>query len=238
MLSHIEALIRERPIPQPPLNNVLLTKIIEILCLAWERICLEHPQPVKTGTEADVALHLKIAFNDLVASDSFVKNVVSQAVTAPETPNYNGKGIQKRPDIAILWNSPTRILPLSIECKLVDGRDKKTVALYTSKGMVRFVDGTYAWSEREGIMIAFVRDLSTLQTHLFPHMAKQKKKFPDRLRIEGDPEKLSHVPDRDLGTSRHMRAFKYPLKPGIPPGAITLWHLWLTDNVVDEAAVV
>lgn len=237
MLSHIEALVRERPIPQPPLNNLLLTKIIEILCLAWDQICQEHPQPVKTGNEADVALHLKIAFNDLVASDPFVKNVVSQAVTAPETPNYDGKSIQKRPDIAILWNSPSRILPLSVECKLVDGNEKKTVALYTSKGMVRFVNGTYAWSEREGIMIAFVRDLSTLQSHLFPHMAKQKKKYPNRLRTEGDPEKLSQVADRDLGISRHMRAFKYPLKPDISPGAITLWHLWLTDTVAVEAIV-
>ena len=60
----------------------------------------------------------------------------------------------------------TRRFPLVAEAKIFDATASKTAALYCENGIRRFVEGEYAWANREAFMVGYVRERIVVITRL------------------------------------------------------------------------
>ncbi len=228
-LSHVDNLIRGHILPQPALSRSVIKAILDVLTDSWAEVCIRYPDEV-AKPEVDVSKHLVLAFNHRCGQDIRLKRAVSKAIAGPEMLNFDGTSLQKRPDITVEWRS-NRLSPLIVECKLLDEPSRKTLDLYSKKGILRFIDGEYAWSEQEAVMVAFVRDNSKV-SGLSVHLNEVQDEL--KLLVEEMPSNITEESVRAIATTRHGRNFIYPLRPGILPGSITLWHLWL-DLVAEES---
>ncbi|WP_052675496.1 hypothetical protein [Agrobacterium arsenijevicii] len=225
-INHVQAMTHGWDLPQPPVSKTLIKAIVLVLAESWQAICEKYPKDIQ-GPEIDVSAHLAIEFTNRSRTDRRLKNIIAEALNGPERTNYNGKSIQKRPDVVIVWKSGKRLSPFIVECKLIDVAADKTVGLYSSKGMARFVDGTYAWSEQEAMMLAFVRDGSSIEQSLSPYMSRLRPQSKALLAVEQFPQKVEFQNGSDVAISRHQRAFAYPFRASSLPGSIDLWHVWL-----------
>lgn len=101
--------------------------------------------------------------------------------------------------------------------------------LYCNDGLCRFVDGEYAWGNREAFMIAYVRDGSSIEMTLKPFLSSAMTLIPPGYLVEEPPTRIGDG-SSDLASSRHGRAFIYTNQtpPTDQPGPITIWHLWLS----------
>ena len=144
-----------------------------------------------------------------------------------ETVSFDGRHLEKRPDLSIQLTCRNPSFPLVAECKLIDSARRKTVALYCADGLARFVQGQYAWAGREAFMIAYVRDSGSIAAGLVPHLAACRTVSVDPNATESLPTPIPDVA-ADLAWSVHGRRFSYlPPVPTAEPGPINLWHLWL-----------
>ncbi len=228
-LSHIDNLVRDHTLPQPALSTSVIKAVLDVLTEAWAEVCSRYPQEV-ADPEVEVSKHLALAFNHRCGQDMRLKRAVLKAIPGPEMLNFDGTHLQKRPDITVEWRA-NRLSPLIVECKLIDAPSRKTLDLYSRNGVLRFVEGEYAWSEQEAVMVAFVRDNSKVSA-LSVHFSDEHRAL--MFKVEEMPSNISEESARGVATTRHGRSFAYPLRPGVLPGPITLWHLWL-NFVVEES---
>jgi hypothetical protein len=229
-ISHIDSLIRGHELPQPALPKAVIRVILDVLTDCWAEVCTRYPADVRLP-EVDVSAHLALEFTRRCKFDDRLKKTISKAVSAPEMLNFNGTSLQKRPDVTIEWKASRRLSPLIVECKLIDNAARKTIDLYSSRGILRFIDGEYAWSEQEAVMVAFVRDNSKVSA-LTPHL--ELEGHVERFMVDQMPKSIVDEKCRGIATTRHGRNFEYPLRPSISPGVITLWHLWLDLVEVEQ----
>ena len=120
-----------------------------------------------------------------------------------------------------------RRFPLIVEAKIVDAASAKTEASYCDHGLLRFVDGEYAWANREAFMMGYVRDGASINGKLNPFLTKAMALTPRGYLVEKLPV---HVGSGgvDLAYTRHGRNFVYSSQvPPNSPGPIRVWHLWL-----------
>lgn len=140
----------------------------------------------------------------------------------------------KTPDLCFLPTAdeePSRILAnqhgLFVECKPVD-RAHSAGSAYCGDGLLRFVDGRYAWAMQEGLMLAYVRDGRTIAGHLVPAMRKASQaglRTVEPPTTTGMPG-AGALPDAEaLHRSRHRRGFPWPDGKGQATD-ITIYHLW------------
>src|SRR3546814_4030189 len=80
-----------------------------------------------------------------------------------------GSRLEQRPDLSIHLTARTRRFPLIAEAKIIDAT--RGEHLYCSQGLRRFLNGKYGWGAREALMIAYVRDGTTIATRLKPYLA-------------------------------------------------------------------
>ena len=121
-----------------------------------------------------------------------------------------------------------RSFPLVAEAKILDAAASKTVALYCRNGIRRFVEGEYAWGNREAFMIGYVRDGSSIDMTLTPALLKAMDLHPGRYLVEALPVPVGSG-SSDLAYTRHGRDFVYDSQPPPNnPGPISVWHLWLS----------
>ena len=59
---------------------------------------------------------------------------------------------------------------LFVECKPVDAAHPPG-GDYCDAGLIRFVNGDYAWAMQESLMVGYVRDGRTIKSHLHPAIA-------------------------------------------------------------------
>jgi len=230
-LSHIDNLVRDHVLPQPPLSKSVIRVVLNALTESWAEVCLLYPGETSTS-EVEVSKHLALAFNHRRLQDVRLRRAVANATTGPEMMNFDGAKLQKRPDITVEWKT-NRLSPLIVECKLLDKPTQKTLGLYSTDGIRRFIDGEYAWSEQEAVMVAFVRDDSDVR-QLTVHLADTERTL--RLMVEQAPSNVVEEDRRMIATTRHGRNFTYPLRPDALPGSITLWHLWLNNAPHSQSA--
>ena len=161
------------------------------------------------------------------SDDMIAKQIIARISRGKESVNFDATKLELRPDLSIFLTDTKRRFPLIVECKIIDHANKKGVDLYCSKGIARFVDGDYAWTNREAIMLAYVRDDSGVASKLTPHLAKSATAKRDPLLTSAHPSLRTDIhPTAHFST--HGRAFRYlPDCNGTDPGEITLSHLWL-----------
>jgi hypothetical protein len=221
------------PLPLPALPSVVLQVIVSGIVTAWKRIPQDQ---VIAADEAALNAMLEIQLNGLLRSGGRLGALVAVVVRGKETVSFDGRHLEKRPDLSLVLtdNAYARDFPLVAECKLIDRRAKKAVDLYCKNGVSRFVGGEYGWARPEGIMLAYVRDGSTIATVLSPYLARCSESVIDPFCTVVLPKPVGA--EADQGDSEHFRPFRYPERfPASDPGNIRLRHLWLSSAEADGA---
>lgn len=155
---------------------------------------------------------------------SLVPGVLLDVALGEEGPSFDGAMTEGRPDLSLTLSE--RPLKLVAECKWIDP-PQKTVRMYCEQGLARFVQGDYSWHQREAFMVAYVRDGSSVETCLLPHVEAARSRPSDpyaTTRLHSGP-----VPALGPVRSTHARSFTYAHaeSAGRAPGDIEVWHLWL-----------
>lgn len=221
----VELLTEGVALPLKPLQERHLRVIALGLARAWDELMIKTAGALLFDAEAEVNAQLCIQLNKRIPQDPCLNLIVYDVSRGEETHNFDGAKLEKRPDLQLkLTRADRRNFPLVAECKLLD--PDKDIHLYCSDGLVRFLKGDYAWMAREAFMIAYVRDGSTLESVLTPHLKKYQLETPDRFATQSLPRPVDGV-GLELRRSSHARGFRYPYHTPDDPGPIEVWHLWL-----------
>ena len=225
--GHIAELCGGYALPLDPMADEHLSVILETISLAWGQLCSEGAAVLRSGDEAEINALLEPRLNHLRESCPLWNGLVSSIVRGRESMNYNGVRLEPRPDLTLVLTRRNSNFPLAIECKIIDNATGKRTGLYCKKGVARFLDGDYAWMNREAIMLAYVRDGSTILSQLVPYLAECAKSSPDPMLTVAHPVVTVLHPTAHVST--HSRNFSYPAGTnGEEPGPISIWHLWVS----------
>jgi hypothetical protein len=214
-------------LPLSALADHHLTIIAETLARAWQDLLPSHETTMRTGDEAEINALMASRLNHLLDADPLWRALVSGVTRGSESLSHDGRHLEKRPDLSIHLTCRNPNFPLTVECKLLDHPNGKTVDRYCRQGLARFIEGEYAWTAREAFMLAYVRDGADIENSLTPHLAKA------RAIGTGDPFQtldlpgVDSPPPRERARTWHGRPFRY-LMGSTQPGPIVLWHIWLT----------
>jgi hypothetical protein len=207
------------PHPRIPLRVLLVTHLA--LVKAFELLRADSRFLLATAKEDEITRQLQwIMENRLLRCNEvpgFDTRRIKNVVRAPEVTNYDGQHPAKKPDLVLflLKRESLTILPshdgIFAECKPVDddhpiGRD------YCDGGIKRFVNGDYAWTMQEGMMVAYVRGGRTIAKDLAPVLASA-----NRHTDLGSPSvpvvtrgSLASGNSEALQTTSHQRSFAWP----------------------------
>jgi hypothetical protein len=234
-IDQIDELTRAIELPLPPLHQTHLRAIVETLCVAWADLLEHRPQALLQQDEAEINALMETRLLALLEEDPVWPLMVRAIARGRETVSFDGTHLEKRPDLSVFLTWTKARFPLVIECKIIDEGNDKTAELYCKKGVLRFLNGEYAWANREAIMIGYVRDNSTIASTLAPMFASSSCGRASYA-AEGPMSAMSPPPP-DCATSSHARNFRYPLRqpPHDEPGAIALWHLWLPAALANRS---
>lgn len=227
--DQILELSRGLTLPLLPIDSVYLEIIAETFVDAFNDVCVCSPTTMQSGTEAEVTALIQARLNVIADHNPFWRQLVSCTIRGAESLSFDGSHIEKRPDFSIYLTDRFRNFPLIAEAKLLDCPNGKTEKLYCEKGIKRFLDGEYAWAASEAIMVAYVRDGSTISSKLTPFLNSGSPLNSKKYAVETMPA-TSAKATKDLARSTHTRSFSYigtHLKNN-RPGPIELWHLWLS----------
>ncbi len=117
---------------------------------------------------------------------------------------------------------------LFIECKPVDSTHAAG-SKYCDQGLIRFVEGSYAWAMEEGMMLGYARHGRTIAKNLLPDMLATERHAA--LKTTSLPQTLSHptatavAQAEALHVSRHQRGFPWIYGKG-PATDILIYHTW------------
>ena len=151
--------------------------------------------------------------------------------------NFNGEKLDKMPDLAVSIIGRKDVGfrsndELFIECKPVG--PKHTVGQkYCDDGIIRFVEGGYAWTMRQAMMIGYVSTGYTIIPKLSDALKDPKRITSPKIieTLDFPYACLNAKSKADLWCeavyiTRHKRNFKY-IQNEEPAPPITLRHLWL-----------
>jgi len=217
----IEEMTRGIQLPIPPMQRRHLQVIAEFLTAAWNSLMKTQEKILLTKEEVEINTLMKSCLDNIRPEKRDWSMLVSAVNRGAESINYNGSALENRPDLSLHLTNGFSRFPLIIECKLIDKKKKKGADLYCKDGLARFIDGEYAWYAHEAFMLAYVRDGATTGNCIKPYLDRKSKKEPDPFLTKQlpQPEPFSV---QDLATSCHERRFPKN------PGAIDIWHLWLS----------
>ena len=222
--SQIAELTRGLDLPLAAIDEIHLQIIADGLAQAFQAIRQSAPHVVAAGSEAEVTAVLQARLNAMIEDDPLWRQLVASVVRGAEGLSFDGSHLEKRPDLSIHLTARSRRFPLIAEAKIIDAT--KGEGLYCGQGVRRFLDGEYGWGGREALMIAYVRDNTTIAGRLLPYLALPAQAVAYAVHSTSAGVAPTTC---DAARTRHGRAFFYAhtQPPANDPGVITLWHLWL-----------
>ena len=226
-------------LPHPRLGLPVILLIRRVLCRAFELLREANFQLAAAKEDEVTAALRSVIENDLRQSGSvpgFNGRTYEAVVRQGEVSNYDGTRRAKTPDLCFKLRyddvEPCVVLSefdaLFVECKPVDAMHAAG-GEYCDKGLIRFVNGDYAWAMQEGMMLAYARDGRTIAGHLIPAMSE-----PSRMATLGTVQlphpcvssnSASNISAEAVHISQHRRSFPWPHGKG-PATEITIYHLW------------
>jgi hypothetical protein len=220
--------------PPPPFSawQMRHIKVIErAIAMAWtQAMNTAHGRALlASGKEPEITAMLQDALTILLESKhihGFSPAVFGAPIRGQELEDYSGRYLEKRPDLTfprLSARPTTNHNALFYECKVL-GRGR-TVNDYISDGVARFQNGHYAWAMQHAGMIGYVAELNhkvNACAVLSQRWTQQTKPAPCAP-VAPVAEDQSSAPW--IAISIHARPFI--LRNGIPPGDITLRHMWL-----------
>ena len=225
--DQVAELTRGLRLPLAAIADDHLKILADGLRQAFYDINVHWPAKVATGEEPEVTALMQARLNRLIDEDSPWRQLVLWVGRGTESISFDGSHIEKRPDLSIVLSDAERRFPLVAEAKILDVAASKTAGMYCKNGIRRFVEGEYAWGNREAFMIGYVRDGSSIDTTLKAFLSKAMNLPPDPYLVKALPVPVGSG-SSDLAYTRHGRDFVYGnQQPPNRPGPISVWHLWL-----------
>ncbi len=217
-----------------PLSLVIVVQ--NVMSTAWHSLLQEVREgdfSICDSTEDQITERLHMILGELdAAGDSLVSgwSQLQTPVREGNVRNYNGTHPDKQPDFAfrpirhLISCGNTVTTAIFIECKPIDARHP-IPSVYCRDGLIRFVNGDYAWGVDRAMMVGYVRNVCSLPGGLSTALADPA--LSRQMALSG---KLDSLPNTVLGDvvsqSSHNRKFQLT---GIasPIGQIVVNHLWL-----------
>ena len=226
-------------LPHPRLGLPVILFLRRVLLRAFEKL-RARGFPLATESEDRVTEQLfNVLENDLRQTGeiggfnaTFYERVVRHAAVT----NYNGQKLAKAPDLSFkLRNAGAEHRPvvsshdaLFVECKPVDAAHAPGAA-YCDDGLIRFVNGDYAWAMEDAMMLAYARNGRTITKHLTRAMAASNRKASLQIvrSLEVCPgiAAAASAEAEAVHLTQHHRAFPWPDGKGLATD-ITVYHLW------------
>jgi hypothetical protein len=217
----------------------LINIVQDVMSTAWRILVKEVSEgdfSICNSTEDQITERLYMILGALdAAGDSAALGLskLQSPVREGNVRNYDGAHLDKQPDLAfrpirdLISCGNTVPLAIFIECKPIDAKHP-VPSTYCRAGLIRFVNGDYAWGVDRAMMVGYVRNVCTLPGGLStaladPHLSRE-------MELSG---KLETMPNTTLGDtvcqSSHNRTFQLP---GVasPVGQIVVNHLWLNPT--------
>ena len=214
----------------------LMIVVQNVMSTAW-RVLLEDVRQgdfsICDTTEDQITERLQTILGELdAAGDSAVLGLTEFQTPVREgnVSNYDGTHVDKQPDLAfrpIRGRIPCRnTVPVAIfiECKPIDARHPLP-STYCCDGLIRFVNGDYAWGVDRAMMVGYVRNVWTLPGGL--STALDAPRLSAQMELIGRLEELPNTISGDaVCQSIHNRSFQLPGSTS-SVGRIAVDHLWL-----------
>lgn len=238
----------EFDLPHPPLSPRVIAVVHQGFVAAFKTYRKEAARSnvsLTTQGEDDITAALcNFLDNDVLrrkqkgkrnAIPGFDDTLIESIVRHSGTTDYSGTKLKKEPDLFIKLRSPEsgRVLhsdyAIFVECKPVD-KTHSINTRYCDDGLIRFVNGDYAWGMQEALMVGFVRHGYTLQNHLTQALAgtQRNQAMGMQGRTPMPSPLLSTRPYRRTQAvyeSLHDRNFSWRWNKG-PACPITVYHSW------------
>lgn len=228
------ALFTEAPIlPHPKVDLSVLLILEDAIRSAWTLMKQEPPKGLNLATDVEetINFYLHETLSDRVWNRELVEGfdeiIFRDIQSAPEVCNYNHEELKKKPDIFVkLAGRPNYVKPsqdgIFIECKPVD-KDHSLVSHYCKRGIIRFVDGRYAWAMQEALMVGYTFGISDNVALLANSFEKGRSiVLPNQMPV-------ACIIEKSVSVSRHSRNFRY-VETGRHAPDITIRHLWLNRS--------
>jgi hypothetical protein len=217
----------------------LMIVVQNVMSTAWRSLL----QEVRAGdfsicesTEDQITGRLHMILGELDAAGDSVVSGWSQLQTPVRegnVTNYNGDHPDKQPDFAFrpirnliscVNTVPTAVF---IECKPIDARHP-IPSIYCRDGLIRFVNGDYAWGVDRAMMVGYVRNVCTLPGGLSTALADPT--LSREMELSGKLESMPNTTSGDtVCQSSHNRKFQLPGMASTV-GQIVVNHLWLNPT--------
>lgn len=224
------------PVGLPPYSSwtIRYLRIVErAIAFAWARL-MSQPAFVAwaaTAIERDITAELQRQLVKLLNTGEvrgFSAAIFAPPVRGQEVENYSGCEKEKRPDLTFhrLAARPVDTQNAQFyECKIV-GRGR-TLNDYHDDGVMRFVDGRYAWAMPHAGMIAYVSTAPPVSAvaALEGYWAAARSSA-QRGGLPMDQLEVDSSVGLAVAISVHQRTFLLPGRNS--PTDIVLRHMWLS----------
>ena len=216
-----------RPPFQNPFSDSQLQTIEEALLVAWSDVHATADE-IEVNITARLVRRLDALMNDEAEPvPGFNADFYETLDRGNELEDYRGEELEKRPDITFRPTGRATNLPgkrhwgLFCECKRVG--PKHTAATYCKKGLVRFIEGKYAWAVSIAMMVGYACDGYDLPDTIDTHFQRKNSPTYDRTTERLEPVGQSS----QAWVSIHERRWTYTGADGGVPGPIAVRHVWL-----------
>lgn len=219
-----------------PFEPRVLIAIDAALRQAWAGLCADKASRLILESKGEVAIthRLRKQLNVLRISGGvagYNTAAFERPYSGAEYQNYKGEEVRKPDLIFALAGDPRPGVfddlydAVFVECKLIDQASSKNVGRYCSNGLIRFVEGSYAWRMPHGMMLAYVRSGQYLPDALTNGLNSYGR--AQALNTDGNVRLCSlSVAEPRVCLTDHERSWLLP--EGQPPGRIQVRHLWLS----------
>jgi hypothetical protein len=159
--------VQHSSLPHPQIDQRIVLLICKVIKKAWQLLEEEPPSGfnIQSADEKKITqLLVEIIENVLRQSgeiDGFNRHQFGRVIRDPKITNFDKSHLDKMPDI--FFDLKRGHLPiisdqdgLFVECKPVD-INHPILSHYCNKGLVRFVNGDYAWAMQDALMVGYVK---------------------------------------------------------------------------------
>jgi hypothetical protein len=240
-VTHMTITFFPRPgrsrVPHPPIPAQILRVVREAVVKGWELIRTSPPRGfnLTTATEDTVTVVLYNTLVNRVLHDKLVPGFTPDLFRVSREPkvySFDSSSLDKMPDLFFHLISDRKVAfpdqdGVYAECKPI-GRGRSVGSHYCDLGLWRFINGEYAWSMREGMMIGYAVTGYTLPVDLVRSLTRNNR--PTRMPASSGPTPIPRTRATTYCQLPHLtihpRNFKY-IDSGNGAPAITIHHLWL-----------